>query len=124
MNEVAPETGRKYWRSLERLLESPAVQEQLDPEFPVGADEAPDAMSRRTMLTLMGASFAMAGLAGCRRPVENIVPYVHAPESVIPGIPRYYATTLPFGTSAYGVLVESHEGRPTKIEGNVRHPSS
>jgi molybdopterin-containing oxidoreductase family iron-sulfur binding subunit len=76
------------------------------------------------MMGIMGASFAMAGLAGCRRPVEHIVPYVDAPETVIPGVPRHFATTVPFGTSAYGVVVESHENRPTKLEGNALHPSS
>ncbi|MEE8524107.1 MAG: TAT-variant-translocated molybdopterin oxidoreductase [Thermoanaerobaculia bacterium] len=125
----SPAGGRKYWRSLDRLLDSQEVREQLaqtgdGAEFPAGASETPDELSRRSMLTLMGASFAMAGLAGCRRPVEKIVPYVTAPEHVIPGIPKAYATTVPFGTSAYGVVVESHEGRPSKIEGNELHPSS
>jgi len=72
----------------------------------------------------MGASLALAGLAGCRRPVEKIVPYVIKPEEVIPGVAQYYATTMPLGTSAYGLIVESHEGRPTKIEGNPEHPST
>jgi molybdopterin-containing oxidoreductase family iron-sulfur binding subunit len=79
------------------------------------------------MITLIGASMSLAGLTGCdivRRPVENIVPYVTAPEEIVPGIPRYYATTMPFGRSAYGLIVESHEGRPTKIEGNPAHPST
>ncbi len=130
--------GKAYWRSLERLLDSPAVQEELQrvesatpaesaapgQEFPAGASHPPEGVSRRSMLTLMGASFALAGLEGCRRPVEHIVPYVQAPENIIPGVPRHYATTVPFGTSAYGVVVESHEGRPTKIEGNELHPSS
>ena len=52
------------------------------------------------------------------------MPYVEAPEQIVPGIPRYYATTMPYGTSAYGLVVESHEGRPTKIEGNELHPAS
>jgi molybdopterin-containing oxidoreductase family iron-sulfur binding subunit len=130
----SPAGGRRYWRSLDRLLDSEDVREQLagsadgwtpdGEEFPAGASERPDELSRRSMLTLMGASFAMAGLAGCRRPVEKIVPYVNAPEYVIPGVPRAFATTVPFGTSAYGVVVESHEGRPSKIEGNELHPSS
>src|SRR5687767_11890605 len=79
------------------------------------------------MIRLLGASMSIAGLAGCdiiRRPVENIVPYVNAPEDVVPGIPRYFATTMPFGRSAYGLIVETHEGRPTKIEGNPAHPST
>ena len=73
-------------------------------------------------MMLLGASLSLAGLAGCRRPVEEIVPYVTAPEEIVPGIPRYYATTMPFRRSAYGLIVESHEGRPTKIEGNPAHP--
>jgi molybdopterin-containing oxidoreductase family iron-sulfur binding subunit len=76
------------------------------------------------MMMLLGASLSLAGLAGCRRPAEEIVPYVTAPEDVVPGIPRYYATTMPFHRSAYGLIVESHEGRPTKIEGNPSHPST
>ncbi len=122
----SPPEERRYWKSVERLLDSPAVQEAsaVTPELPEGADVAPDELSRRTMMGLMGASFAMAGLAACRRPVEHIVPYVKGPETVIPGVPKHFATTLPFGTDAYGVVVESHEGRPTKIEGNESHPSS
>src|SRR5687767_15174585 len=76
------------------------------------------------MIMLLGASLSLAGLAGCRRPTEEIVPYVTAPEDIVPGIPRYYATTMPFRRSAYGLIVESHEGRPTKIEGNPSHPST
>jgi molybdopterin-containing oxidoreductase family iron-sulfur binding subunit len=76
------------------------------------------------MMMLLGASLSLAGLAGCRRPAEEIVPYVTAPEDAVPGIPRYYATTMPFRRSAYGLVVESHEGRPTKIEGNPSHPST
>src|SRR5687767_6464567 len=76
------------------------------------------------MMMLLGASLSLAGLAGCRRPAEEIVPYVTAPEEIVPGIPRQYATTMPFRRSAYGLIVESHEGRPTKIEGNPSHPST
>src|SRR4029450_9370876 len=76
-------------------------------------------------MRLVGASLSLAGLTGCiRRPAEEIVPYVAPPEEVVPGIPRYYATTMPFRRSAYGLIVESHEGRPTKIEGNPSHPST
>jgi molybdopterin-containing oxidoreductase family iron-sulfur binding subunit len=79
------------------------------------------------MMTLVGASLSLAGLTGCdivRRPVEEIVPFVVTPEDTVPGIPKYYATTMPFGRSAYGLIVESHEGRPTKIEGNPSHPAT
>jgi molybdopterin-containing oxidoreductase family iron-sulfur binding subunit len=76
------------------------------------------------MMTLLGASLSLMGVAGCRRPVEEIVPFVTAPEEIVPGIPLSYATTMPFRRSAYGLIVESHEGRPTKIEGNPAHPST
>ncbi|HVQ27626.1 MAG TPA: hypothetical protein VMV01_20715, partial [Planctomycetota bacterium] len=79
---------------------------------------------RRTVLTLLGASAGAASLVACRRPEEHIVPYVEAPEQIMPGVARHYATTMPNGTSAYGLVVESHEGRPTKLEGNELHPAS
>jgi molybdopterin-containing oxidoreductase family iron-sulfur binding subunit len=113
-----------YWRSLGELSDSASYRAQLEREFSEGASELPEGVSRREMLMLLGASLSMAGLASCRRPVEEIVPYVNAPEEVIPGVPRRYATTMPFGRSAYGLVVESHEGRPTKIEGNVLHPAA
>ncbi len=113
----------EYWRSLGELEDSPESRPFREREFPEGASEAPDAVSRRTILTLLGASSAFATIA-CRRPEEHIVPYVEAPEQVVPGVPRRYATTMPNGTSAYGLVVESHEGRPTKIEGNELHPAS
>ncbi len=113
-----------YWRSLGQLDEGPEFRAFLEREFPEGASELPEGVTRREMITLLGASLSLAGLAGCRRPVEEIVPYVTAPEDVVPGIPRFYATTMPFGRSAYGLVVESHEGRPTKVEGNPSHPST
>ena len=78
--------------------------------------------SRRTFMKVMGASAALAGLSGCRRPVENILPYARKPEEVVPGIPNYYATAMPLGGVGYPLLVQSHEGRPTKVEGNPEHP--
>jgi Fe-S-cluster-containing dehydrogenase component len=73
----------------------------------------------------MGASLALAGLGACtRQPTENIMPYVNQPESVIPGRPLYFASAFPVSGVARGILVESHMGRPTKIEGNPEHPAS
>lgn len=116
--------GKEYWRSLDQMADTTQFREFLHREFPENASELTSTVSRRKFLTLMGASMAFAGLASCRRPVEKIIPYVNAPENVVPGVPKYYATTMPFGLSAYGLLVESHEGRPTKIEGNELHPST
>src|SRR5690349_3805811 len=120
---VSP-VSRTYWRSLAQLEGSEEYRNALEREFPEGASEIPEGITRRDMMMLLGASLSLAGLAGCRRPVEEIVPYVTAPEDTVPGIPRYYATTMPFRRSAYGLIVESHEGRPTKIEGNPSHPST
>ncbi|MFC1555777.1 TAT-variant-translocated molybdopterin oxidoreductase [candidate division KSB1 bacterium] len=116
--------GKRYWRSFNQLADSPDFRKFVENEFPEEAAGLKDSVSRRRFLTLMGASLSLAGLAGCRRPTEKIIPYVIQPEEVVPGIPQFYATTMPFGTSAYGLIVESHEGRPTKIEGNPDHPST
>ena len=116
--------SRTYWRSLAQIEDRPEFRAALEREFPEGASELSEGVTRREMMMLLGASLSLAGLAGCRRPVEEIVPYVTAPEDVVPGIPRYYATTMPFRRSAYGLIIESHEGRPTKIEGNPSHPST
>src|SRR5207342_2135300 len=68
---------------------------------------------------------ALAGVSACTvQPTELIVPYVRQPEELIPGRPLFYATAMPLGGVATGLLVESHEGRPTKIEGNPLHPGS
>jgi MoCo/4Fe-4S cofactor protein with predicted Tat translocation signal len=117
--------GRTYWRSLEELAEAPQLLELLQREFPEQASELDDPAGRRHFFKMMGASLALAGLTGCtRQPDEKIVPYVKAPEGEIPGRPLYYATALVDGGYAKGVLVESHQGRPTKIEGNPDHPAS
>ena len=117
--------SRTYWRSLAQIEDRPEFRAALENEFlEEGPSELPDGMTRRDMMMLLGASLSLAGLAACRRPVDEIVPFVTAPEDTLPGIPRYYATTMPFRRSAYGLIVESHEGRPTKIEGNPSHPST
>ena len=114
--------GREYWRSLEELLETDDFREHLHREFRVPIDSHID---RRELLTLMGASMALAGLTGCvRQPTERIFPYVQAPEEMVPGEPLYYATAHLHGGYARGIVVESYEGRPTKIEGNELHPTS
>ncbi len=124
--KLQSKTGKQYWRSLEELAGDPQFEELLHREFPRQApSEWDDSVDRRDFLKLMGASLAFAGLSGCgRQPEEHIVPYVKQPEGMILGKPLFYATAMPFGADSIGVLVESHEGRPTKIEGNPEHPSS
>ena len=117
--------GREYWRSLEALSETAEFKDFLHREFPRNASEWLDPVGRRGFLKLMGASLALAGVSACtRQPDEAIVPYVRQPEELVPGKPLFFATAMPFAGSGLGLLVESHEGRPTKIEGNPEHPSS
>jgi molybdopterin-containing oxidoreductase family iron-sulfur binding subunit len=117
--------GPEYWRSLEELAGSPDFQEQLHREFPKGASEWLDSVSRRGFFKAMGASMALAGMTGCvKMPLEKIVPYVRQPEEIVPGRPMFYATAMTLGGYANPILVESHLGRPTKIEGNAQHPAS
>ncbi|MGB6198097.1 MAG: TAT-variant-translocated molybdopterin oxidoreductase, partial [Candidatus Acidiferrales bacterium] len=123
--KLAGKTGRQYWRSMEELSDDPRFEEMLHREFPRHASELPAGVDRRKFLQLMGASLALAGLTGCGSGSnETIVPYVRQPENTIPGIPQFYATTMPLAGSAVGLLVETHEGRPTKVEGNPKHPAS
>ncbi len=123
--QLAAAKGPEYWRSLEELAGTPEFQEMLHREFPKGASEWLDDFSRRGFLKLMGASLAMAGMTGCTKlPVQEIVPYVRQPEQVVPGLPMYYATAFTLSGYAYPLLVESHLGRPTKVEGNNLHPAS
>ncbi len=123
--QIAQTKGPEYWRSLEELAGSSEFQEMLHREFPKGASEWLDAVSRRGFLKLMGASLAMAGMTACtKQPLEPIVPYVRQPEEVIPGRPLFFATAFTLGGYASPILVESHLYRPTKIEGNDQHPAS
>jgi len=123
--QIARTNGPEYWRSLEELAGSSEFQEMMHREFPKGASEWLDAVSRRGFLKLMGASLALAGMTACtKQPLEPIVPYVRQPEEVIPGRPMFFATAFTLSGYASPILVESHLYRPTKIEGNQQHPAS
>ncbi len=123
--DKAAKTGPEYWRSLEELAGNPEFQEALKREFPKGASEWIDTVSRRGFLKVMGASLGLAGMTGCvKLPNEVIVPYVRQPENVIPGRAMYYATAHTLSGYANPILVESHLGRPTKVEGNDKHYAS
>jgi MoCo/4Fe-4S cofactor protein with predicted Tat translocation signal len=118
-------SGKQYWRALEELADDPHFEQLMHREFPRHASEWDDSVDRRNFLKLMGASLALAGMAGCGLPdIDHIVPYVRQPDGMVLGRPSFYATAMPLVGDAIGVLVESHEGRPTKIEGNPDHPSS
>ena len=117
-------SGPQYWRSLEELAQTDGFYEMLHREFPRQASVWPEGSSRRDFLKLMSASMALAGLSACvKQPLEPIVPYVRQPDEIVLGKPLFFASAMPFGAYATPVLVESHEGRPTKIEGNPEHPA-
>jgi MoCo/4Fe-4S cofactor protein with predicted Tat translocation signal len=117
--------GREFWQSLEELAETEGFDELLHTEFPRHASEWDEGTDRRTFLKLMGASLALAGVAGCSyQPPETIVPYVRQPDELVPGKPLFYATAMPFPGGATPLLVRSSMGRPTKVEGNDLHPAS
>jgi len=112
-------SGPRYWKSLDDLAETPAFKDWVEREFPAGASDMAG-VNRRHFMKVMAASFGLAGLgmAGCRRPEQNILPYSKQPENVIPGVPIYFTSSMPSARDNVPVIVETHTGRPTKIEGN------
>ena len=121
---MPPMSGKPaYWRSLEELEGSDAFRDALKRSHPNQEWNALPPATRRQFLQLMGASMALAGLAGCRWPKENIVPFAR-PAGYMPGVPERYATALETAGVATGVLVTSYDGRPIKVEGNPSHPLS
>ncbi|HYN88201.1 MAG TPA: TAT-variant-translocated molybdopterin oxidoreductase, partial [Ardenticatenaceae bacterium] len=124
---LANARGKTFWRSLEELAETKEFREFLHDEFPRQVMLLSEPIDRRQALKLLGASLALAGLAGCnsnQRDLEEIVPYVEAPERIVPGKPLFFATTMALGGVGLGLLAESHMGRPIKVEGNPDHPGS
>ncbi len=116
------------WRSLETRDPDAELSAELLNEFPEGAaEESLTTTSRREFMGVMGAGMAVGAgmMSGCvRKPVEHIYPYSNRPEHTIPGRPKYFATSIPVGGVVSGFLIESHDGRPTKLEGNPDHPTS
>ena len=112
-------SGKEYWKSLDSLAETPGFKDWVSREFPEGASML-EGVERRSFVKLMAASFGLAGLgmSGCRRPEHVILPYGKSPEELIPGVPAFYATSHPTGRGFQPLIVESHQGRPTKVEGN------
>lgn len=127
--DIAADGQPKQWRSLAHREQAPGLQALAANEFhPASSVEDGDGggTDRRSFIKIMGASMALAGvgLSGCRRPVETVMPYVRQPEDIIPGVANFFATAMPLAGVVQPVLVESHEGRPTKVEGNPEHPAS
>jgi MoCo/4Fe-4S cofactor protein with predicted Tat translocation signal len=122
--QTSKETGPQYWRSLNQLTGTEEFKQWARQEFGPDATSTFDGASRRNILKLMAASFGLAGVTACRRPVEKILPNAKGVEDYIPGRAYFYSTAMKLGPSVSGLLVETHDGRPTKIEGNPEHPFS
>src|SRR5271166_138134 len=115
----------EFWKSLDQLADTGEFKKFLEDEFPDRTPDWQEPAKRRTFLKIMGASLGLAGLTACtKQPPEHIVPYVHEPEEFVPGKPQFFATAMEMAGYATGLLVESHLGRPTKVEGNPDHPGS
>jgi molybdopterin-containing oxidoreductase family iron-sulfur binding subunit len=124
--DPAANIGPKYWRSLDQVADTAEFREWAGREFPSGASELSDPVTRRSFVKVMSASFLLAGLGatGCRRPVENIYPFTKMPEDYVHGLPQYFATSMPTRGVNIPLIVKSSDGRPTKIEGNPDLPGS
>ncbi|MBT8393526.1 MAG: TAT-variant-translocated molybdopterin oxidoreductase [Bacteroidia bacterium] len=123
-------SNKKYWKSVEELKPNSSIVETLQnkefvEEIPtdefLGNKEKLDASStsRRDFLKYVGFSTAAATLAACEGPVIKSIPYVVQPDSIIPGVANYYATTIADGFDFASVLVKTREGRPIKVENNT-----
>ncbi len=125
MPSLNPTHGKHYWRSLDELAQTPEFRAFVENEFPNHAVDMLSSSTRRQFLKIMGASFAFAGLTGCRRwPEEKLAPFAYRPEDRSPGTTQQYATAMDLGGAAVGLLITSYDGRPIKIEGNPLHPAS
>ena len=129
LNHSTPSvTGRRYWRSLDELADTSEFKEWLQREFPQGASELEDGVSRRHFVRIMSASLMLAGMgvmgAGCRRPEEKLEPFGQQQANYTFGEPQYFATAMPTRNGAIPLLAKSYEGRPVKVEGNPEFPGS
>ena len=126
VKDSTPETGRHYWRGLDQLAETPEFKHFLEREFPEGASEWQDPVTRRHFVKIMSASFALAGIglgtSGCRRPEEKLLPFGKAAENFIHGTAQNFATAMPTRGGAVPLIAKSYEGRPVKLEGNPLFP--
>jgi molybdopterin-containing oxidoreductase family iron-sulfur binding subunit len=124
--EKPAEDAKVFWTSLEAKADPEAFQERASAEFPLGvAGSDSVGVDRRTFLGVAGGVTALLGLEGCvRRPDEKILPFNKQPEYMVPGVALHYATSVRSAGDVLGLLVTTHEGRPTKVEGNPQHPAS
>lgn len=123
-------SNKKYWKSEAELNPNDSIVETLRQnefveEIPVddflGDKDTLESSStnRRDFLKYVGFSTAAASLAACEGPVIKSIPYVVAPENIVPGVANYYATSIANGFDFASILVKTREGRPIKVENNT-----
>lgn len=121
---LADRSGRSFWRALEELTETSLFERYNGEEFPALSSRVPT-LNRRSLLKIMGASLALAGLSACKgEEDETALPYVNAPDGVTIGVAKWYATAVTLAGYAQPVLGKTFTGRPVKLEGNPDHPVS
>ena len=113
----------EYWRSVDDLEKTPEFRELMAREFGPNAQELASGEDRRTFIKLMGAGFALAGIAACRRwPESKIVAFSQAQAGRLAGVPVGYATSVEVLGVSWPVLAKSYDGRPIKLDGNPAVP--
>ncbi len=123
-------SNKKYWKSVEELNENSSIVETLrnnefieeipTSDFLSNSDSlSSSSTTRRDFLKYVGFTTAAASLAACEGPVHKSIPYVVQPDTIIPGIADFYATTMFDGFDFANLLVKTREGRPIKIENNT-----
>ncbi|MGB7256952.1 MAG: TAT-variant-translocated molybdopterin oxidoreductase [Pseudolabrys sp.] len=125
VREVTGHGSKRFWSSLEELIDEEGFRAWLSGEFPAASSMFDDP-GRRQFLKLMGASLLLAGLTGCgdQTNADHALPYVNQPEELVPGVARYYATAVLFEGYAQPVIATTYDGRPTKLDGNPDHPAT
>lgn len=119
-----PRTDKMEFTELESLGENAEFNAAIDRDFGAAAEEQADGFSRRRWLQIMGASLALGGAVGCRYQEEKIAPFAFRPQNRVPGVPERFASMMDLGGVAQPLLSTNYDGRPTKLDGNPKHPCS
>jgi MoCo/4Fe-4S cofactor protein with predicted Tat translocation signal len=125
LRDLPTQGSRRFWSSLEELIDEDGFRAWLAAEFPVAASLF-DVPGRRQFLKLMGASLLLSGLSACQdeERAGHALPYVIQPARETPGVPRHYATAVTLDGYAQPIVATTYDGRPTKLDGNPDHPAT
>ena len=79
-------------------------------------------LTRRQFLQAAGLTGLTAITNGCSDATRKLIPFVVAPEDIVPGQATWYATTCRECPAGCGMLAKNRDGRVIKVEGNPLHP--